>query len=151
MGRNCWDTWERAAHCSHSSVQAFLNPSSSLSAFAPAPPGKGDNPHCTGVGKARNQRELAQLVVMLLDLELTEQGRVMEHGKGTWSRCCSCQEPPLLGSAGELTLQEHHVQGIHVGLVDTAQHVLENLILMDWQLADGRRPSVRYKHVGLGT
>lgn len=50
-----------------------------------------------------------------------------------------------------LTLQERCSQGVHVGLVDTAQHVLENLILMDWQLADGTGPSVRCKHVGLGT
>lgn len=74
-----------------------------------------------GGGKARNQWELAQLV----DLELIEQDRVMKLRKGTWSRGCSCQEPPLQSSVGVLMLQECYSQGIHVGLVDTAQHVLE--------------------------
>lgn len=99
----------------------------------------------------RNQQELAQLVVLLLGLELIERDRVMKLRKGTWSWGCSCQEPPLWSSVGVLTLQERCSQGVHVGLVDTAQHVLENLILMDWQLADGTGPSVRCKHVGLGT
>lgn len=75
----------------------------------------------------------------------------MKCRKGTWTRGCSHQEPPLQSPVGELTLQVQYIQGIHMGLVGMAQHVLEIQTLMDWQLADGGRPSVRNRPVGLGT
>lgn len=85
------------------------------------------------------------------DLELVGQGTVMKRRKGTSAGGCSCQEPPLQSPGGGLTLQVQCIQSTHTGLVHAAQYVLEIHILMDWQLADGRRPSSRNRHVGLGT
>lgn len=73
---------------------------------------------------------------------------VMKCRKGTWTWGHSHQELPLQSSV--LTLQVQYIQGIHMGLADVAQHVLGIQTLMDWQLADGSRPSVKNRHVGLG-
>lgn len=110
--------------------------------------GRWESKKPTGVGAAGRHAPTGKA---WLELELVEQGTVMKCKKGTWRQGCSCQEPPLQSSVGELMLQVQYIQGIHMGLVDMAQHVLKIRLLMDWQLADGSRPSVRNRHVDLGT